>query len=141
MRPCQPSWHVMALARYETRCYSRAGGRAGRQTSKRPGCRGLGATPMSPVDRHSHASGQIMRCSCVCICKRVGVGSLQCWAPYPAAWVGGRDALEGKGPQRRLQRRLGRRLEEVAEAVGGRLLSVTNAIEAGTWRQGDSGWA
>ena len=22
----------------------------------------------------------------------------------------------------------------------GRLLSVTNAIEAGTWRQGDSGW-
>ena len=23
----------------------------------------------------------------------------------------------------------------------GRLLSVTNAIEAGTWRQGDSGWA
>ena len=23
----------------------------------------------------------------------------------------------------------------------GRLLSVTNAIEAGTWRQGDGGWA
>ena len=34
--------------------------------------------------------------------------------------VGGcRDASEGKGPQRQLQRRLGRRLEEVAEAVGG----------------------
>ena len=31
----------------------------------------------------------------------------------------GRDALEGKGPQGRPQRRLGRRLEEVAEAVGG----------------------
>ena len=31
---------------------------------------------------------------------------------------GGRDALEAKGPQRRLQRRLGRRLEEVAKAVG-----------------------
>ena len=30
-----------------------------------------------------------------------------------------RDALEGKGPQRRPQRRLGRRLEEVAKAVGG----------------------
>ena len=30
-----------------------------------------------------------------------------------------RDALEGKGPERRPQRRLGRRLEEVAEAVGG----------------------
>ena len=30
-----------------------------------------------------------------------------------------RDALEGKGPQRGSQRRLGRRLEEVAKAVGG----------------------
>ena len=30
-----------------------------------------------------------------------------------------RDALEGKEPQRRPQRRLGRRLEEVAKAVGG----------------------
>ena len=29
------------------------------------------------------------------------------------------DALEGKGPQRRSQRRLGRQLEEVAKAVGG----------------------
>ena len=32
---------------------------------------------------------------------------------------GGRAALEGKGPPRRPRRRLGRRLEEVAEAVGG----------------------
>ena len=32
---------------------------------------------------------------------------------------GGRDALEGKGPQRGSQARLGRRLEEVAKAVGG----------------------
>ena len=31
----------------------------------------------------------------------------------------GRDALEGKGPQRRPQKRLGRRLEGVAKAVGG----------------------
>ena len=30
-----------------------------------------------------------------------------------------RDASEGKGPQTRPQRRLGRRLEEVAKAVGG----------------------
>ena len=29
------------------------------------------------------------------------------------------DALEGKGPQRRAQKRVGRRLEEVAKAVGG----------------------
>ena len=45
------------------------------------------------------------------------------------------DALEGKGPQRRSQKPLDRRLEEVAQAVGGRLLSVTNAIEAGTWQR------
>ena len=52
-----------------------------------------------------------------------------------------RGAVEGKGPRRPPHRRLGRRLEEVANAVVGRLLSVTNAIEAGAWRQGDSGWA
>ena len=59
------------------------------------------------------------------------------------AWArgGGRAASEGKGPRSRPQRRLGRRLEEVAKAVWRRLLSVTNALEAGTWRQGDSGWA
>ena len=39
------------------------------------------------------------------------------------------------------RRRLDGRLEDVAEAVGGRLLSVTSATEAGSWRQGDSGWA
>ena len=27
------------------------------------------------------------------------------------------------------------------QSGGGWLLSVTNAIEAGTWREGDSGWA
>ena len=32
---------------------------------------------------------------------------------------GGRDALKGKGPQRRVQRRLDKWLEEVAKAVGG----------------------
>ena len=31
----------------------------------------------------------------------------------------GSDALEGKGPQRWPQKRLGRRLEEVAKAIGG----------------------
>ena len=39
-------------------------------------------------------------------------------------------------PLRRPQRRLDRRLEEVSKAGWGRLLSVTNAIEAGTWRHG-----
>ena len=47
-------------------------------------------------------------------------------SPHPPAsaiegrWrAGARGASEGKGPQRLPQRRLGRRLEEVAEAVGG----------------------
>ena len=46
-----------------------------------------------------------------------------CWV---LVWVGPkrappppRDALQGKGPRMRPQRRLGRRLEEVAKAVGG----------------------
>ena len=50
------------------------------------------------------------------------------------------------------QGRMGRGLQAAPEAVGpavgggcqsgwGRLLSVTNAVEAGTWRPGDSGWA
>ena len=52
-----------------------------------------------------------------------------------------RDALEGEGPQRRPRRPLDGGSEDVAEAVGGRLLSVTNTIEVGTWRQGDGAWA
>ena len=54
--------------------------------------------------------------------------------PRGRAWGRGRGALDGMGPQRRPQRRLGRRLEEVAKSGWGRLLSVTNAVEAGTWR-------
>ena len=52
-----------------------------------------------------------------------------------------RDALEGEGTSEAAP-------VAVRQAVGGgcrsgwgRLLSVTNAIEAGTWRQGGSGWA
>ena len=40
------------------------------------------------------------------------------WWWWVRGWAG-RDALEWKGPQRRPRRRLDRRLEEVAEAVGG----------------------
>ena len=50
-------------------------------------------------------------------------------------WGGGGgcswDAFEGKGPQRGAQQRLGRRLEEVAEAVGGgycRLLAIRGTV-------------
>ena len=55
--------------------------------------------------------------------------------------VGGRDGETER-------ERKGGREEGVRQAVGGgcqsgwgRLLSVTNATEAGTCRQGDSGWA
>ena len=48
---------------------------------------------------------------------------------------GGRDALEGQGPQRQPHKRLDKRLE-VAKAVGGGYSSVTYAIEAGTCPQG-----
>ena len=45
---------------------------------------------------------------------------LDCPPPPPISTGGrGRDALEGKGPQRRSNKRLGKRLEEVAKAVGG----------------------
>ena len=60
----------------------------------------------------------------------------RCWATATGVGGGGggggRDALQEEGPQRRPQQRLDGRLEEVAKAVGGRLLSVTNAIEPGT---------
>ena len=42
----------------------------------------------------------------------------KCLSAHPTPTVS-RDAFEGEGPQRRSQRRLGRRLEEVAKAVGG----------------------
>ena len=47
----------------------------------------------------------------------------------------GRDALEEEGPGRRSQRRLGRRLEEVAEAVGGGYCRLQMPSKL-TWRQG-----
>ena len=68
-------------------------------------------------------------------------GAFKCFLVFWGRLVGGdqgtgltrsttRYALEGKGPRRRPLRRLDGRLEEAAKAVGGRLLSVTNAIEA-----------
>ena len=54
-----------------------------------------------------------------------GDGSGMCTPP--------RDALEGKGPQRRPQKRLDRRLEEVAKAVGGGYCRLQMPFEADTW--------
>ena len=54
--------------------------------------------------------------------KANSVGNIQFEVCLPGGILRGvtnRDALEGKGPQRGAQQRLGRRLEEVAEAVGG----------------------
>ena len=49
----------------------------------------------------------------------------------------GRDASEGKGPQRRPQKRLGRRLEEVAKAVAGGYCRLQMPLRPAFWRQGD----
>ena len=56
------------------------------------------------------------------------------WGGEGGEGVMGRDAVEGKGPRRPPQRRSDRRLEEVAEAVGGGFCRLKIAIEAGTWR-------
>ena len=53
----------------------------------------------------------------------------------------GRDALEGKGPREAAPASVRQAVGGGCQSGWGRLLSVTNAIEAGTWRQGDSGWA
>ena len=68
---------------------------------------------------------------------------------FVTGWYGSADGYMGKGQG--CIRREGTSEpapEAVGQAVGGgyesgwgRLLSATNAIEAGTWRQGDSGWA
>ena len=51
------------------------------------------------------------------ICYKGGRGGLKGGG---GGWLGPpSDALAGKGPQRRPQKRLGRRLEEVIKAVGG----------------------
>ena len=72
-----------------------------------PLCRGIQMHPPSPRGGLPTAA---------LTCARWGV-HLQ--DNFPDGAGGGRDALEGKGPQRRPQKRLGRRLEEVAKAVGG----------------------
>ena len=51
----------------------------------------------------------------------------------------GKDALEWKGPLRRPQKRLGRRLKEVANAIGGSFCRLQT--KADTCRQEDSSWA
>ena len=71
-----------------------------RPGSCRPVCEGLLPAGLGP-----HARG-----------LRTAIASRRIHA---AVEGGGGDASEGKGPQRRPQRRLGRRLEEVAKAVGG----------------------
>ena len=53
----------------------------------------------------------------------------------------GRDASEGKGPQRRLHKRLDRRLEEVAKAVGGGYCRLQTPSKPALGVTGDSSWA
>ena len=59
----------------------------------------------------------------LCAAEALAVRCSRCSRPFIGshfvAGPAGRDALEGKGPQGPPQERLGRRLEEVAKAVGG----------------------
>ena len=71
----------------------------------------------------------------VAMCKKVA----RVYAPPPPSLP--RDAFEGKGPHRRPQKVARQAFRGGCPSGWGPLLSVTDAIEAGTWRQGDSGWA
>ena len=73
--------------------------------------------------------------------KRRAIQGYRSPAHYPLNHRGGGGCIRREGTSERLQKRL------VRQAVGGgcqsgwgRLLSDTKAIEAGTCRQGDSGW-
>ena len=111
------------------------------QTCRRAGLRGSGmctrrtnGTGTCVAHPPALASGWSLT-----LCSPPGLSVKPLWLPFVE---GGQSLSEGswciistprieesgKGPQRRLDRRL----EEVSQAVGGRLLSVTNAIEAGT---------
>ena len=82
---------------------------------------GDGLDPRPPAEGHPGADGAVRLAGpdVHVLPQQRGPGPVGGGVP-PA-----RDALEGKGPQRPPQKRLDGRLEEVAEAVGGRLLSVT----------------
>ena len=58
-------------------------------------------------------------------------------APPPPS----RDGLEGKRPQRGGPAAVRQAVGGGCQSGWGRLLSVTNPIQAGAWRQRDSGWA
>ena len=62
--------------------------------------------------------GSYLSCSCLQVCPLY------------------RDALDGKGPWRRPQKWLGRRLEEVTKAVGGGYCRLQMPLKAGTCHQG-----
>ena len=85
-------------------------------------------------------------------CTKNGLTRFSRW--YPArvtlVWRGGGGGGAGGVSQGCIRRERASEAapEAVRQAVGGgrqsgwgRLLSVTKAVEAGTWRQGDSGWA
>ena len=78
----------------------------------------------------------------------IAPGPLQPLCPPPppcphrcCAQVPLRDALGRAGASEAASQAVRQAVGGGCQSGWGRLLSVTNAIEAGTWRQGDSGWA
>ena len=104
------------------------GGREGRCWACVWGC---GA----PVEMRAYDSA-----TALCVCGGVVQGSCS-QLGMTGCGGGGRDALEGKGPRGRPERRLCRRLEEVAKAVGGGdgRLQMPWRLAGGQWL--GRGWA
>ena len=108
-----------------TRCTRSTGGHAAQLTPDR---RGAATGGRGGVGRIVGPTWVTNLCERVAFCLSWGLGSDGgSRRPTCAARARGvrftppppRDALEGKGPHRRPQKRFDRRLEEVAEAVGG----------------------
>ena len=67
------------------------------------------------AEGHPHSQAPVLTHSITVVpCVGLIPSEMSVVAPTPTM-----DALEGKGPQRRPQKRVGQRLEEVAKAVGG----------------------
>ena len=109
------------------------GATKGNQTNTMASCQ-------PPLPPREVSRGLVWRRSVVERARPIGMGKGHQGSIQPHSGpLQPRDAVEGKAPEAP---------EAVRQAVGGgcqggwgQLLSATNAIKAGAWRQGDSGWA
>ena len=70
------------------------------------------------------------------------LGGIGGGVPHPPSNVSlGQGCIRREGTSEAAPEAVRRAVGDGCQSGWGRALSVTNAIEAGTWRQGDSGWA